>query len=592
MRTKLVISHWSLVIGLLLCGFSFGATVMVDTNGVVYHPTNFWAASGAEQMMIDIAASTVDTEVPSYLTDYYTAAQSDARYRQISAADYASQVQVVRTNLQNITGYTVQQCLEAIDDLLTNSGGGTVITTNTTNTVVIGGASNATQISVSFTPVEYTPATNTVESHLIAIDARLAYLNSLITNLSTSTPETATLTGLTLTGNNLAYESSTEYYTLTATYSDASSRDVSSEGVWTMPGGAPSGTTLISSNLTVGSLTWNTSVTVRAEYSWLGDSIAREKTVQLQDTNPPTLQGVTLTGSSVVNERTEIWQKAWAVYDQGISNDVSSSAVFGFSSAVPDGTAWTGNVLYAGSVLTNTPITITAQYGGETGSRTVTVQNTEQHMLFTVNNSTPYNSGTIYIHGYDNAAMQGYPVWALTFPYDASMYGSYSSNILSTDIRQVGTGQYEGETYWFAFLDTDGNGYVNGTVNLQSSTIPLLRTDEPNTIMDGQTASSGCSLSVNSSSDVSFTLNSENNGFSYVVQAIPSGGQPVKKVVVANVNGQTFVTSYITNRPYLCEQDFLIHGASLSGTATYRCYIYNMLNEVSTDPRYWGRFPN
>jgi len=188
---------------MMLAGAATAGTVMVSTNGLVYHPENFWVVSGAEQMMIDIAASAIDTAVPDYLSDYYNAAQSDARFRLISSYDNASQVEVARTNLTRITGWSVQQCLESIDALLTNSGG-SVIVTNGTNTVIVsGGATNAAQVRVNFNPSEYTPATNTVESHLIAIDAYLDYLHDMITN---SAVTNATLTGLTLTGNNLAYE--------------------------------------------------------------------------------------------------------------------------------------------------------------------------------------------------------------------------------------------------------------------------------------------------------------------------------------------------------------------------------------------------
>lgn len=562
--------------GILLCGSVQAATVMCDSNGVVYHPDNFWVVSGAEEMMMDIAEATADTHVAGLLSDYYTASQSDARYMQYGAGSYARNVQVDRTNLATVTGYDVQSCLDSIDALITNLAAQiTSVSTNSTNTIIsTSGSTNATDIRVAFTPSNYTPATNSVESHLIAINSMLGYILGLATNASPPATNIY-LTGLTLTGNNLVYERSTNRYYVTATYSDASSRDVSGDSVYSLVGG-PATAQMTGTNLVVGSITWHTSVTVNAEYSWNGASLARSTLVQINDTNPPTLQRVDILGGTSAGERTPANYTAYAVYDQGVSNNVSASCVWGFSTAYPPGTAWTGNTLYAGSTITNYSIGITAQYGGLTGNTNVWIVNTEQHLLITLNNAQPYYSGTMYIYGWDNRYMQGWPTWSWSFPYSSGMYGTYATNVLSTSIRQVGSGQFSGATYWFAFLDTDGNGYPNGTLSMGTD-IPQLRTDEPATIMDGQTATDGRNLSANTAASLAFTL--DGSPSTYAVQPCPAIiGYPRRlvHVVASGSDGAPLMLrTVLTNRVFVCEQDFLLGSVELSAAmGSHRIYVW------------------
>jgi hypothetical protein len=581
----------SLLVALMFCASGHAATIMCDSNGVVYYPSNFWVVSGAEEMMMDIAEATVDTDVAALLSDYYTGAQSDGRYKQLGSGEYARYVQVEREDLELISGYDMQNCLESIDAILTNLAAQTAAAyTNSTNTTVVSaGSTNAADIRVAFTPTSYTPATNSVESHLISINSRLGYLLGLITNIAAPT-STIYMTGLTLTGNNLVYEGSTNRYYLTASYSDTSSRDVSGEAVYSLAGG-PATAQMVGTNMVVGSVIWNTSVTVNAEYSWNGSSLARSALVQINDTNPPTLQRVGVIGSATLNERATANYSAWAIYDQGVSNNVTAAASWGFGTAVPDGTTITNGTLIAGAVTTNTPITLAVTYSTVSSNKPVTIANTEQHLAITLNNATAYNSGTLYIFGWDNRYMQGYPTWSWSFAYSSGMYGSYETNVLTTAIRQVGSGQYAGDTYWFAFLDTDGNGRPNGDTALSPNTVGL-RTDEPACIMDGQTATSGRTMAACTAASVAFTLTGVQP--TYTVQALPSAiSSPSRNVMVRrNDSGGSVLLYYpLTNRTFICEQDFLVYGLELNISSGYQFFINGITTggQIVT-PTYSGYF--
>jgi len=580
-------------IGILFAGAmlwainAFSATVMCDSNGAVYYPANFWQVSGAEEMMLDIAEATAETHTAGLLSDYYTSSQSDGRFKAVGDGDYAHNILVDRTNLSVVAGYDVQSCFDSIDMLLTNLVAQTAgISTNGTNTtIVIGGSTNAADIRVAFTPTEYSPATNSVESHLIAINSRLGYLLGLITNIAAPT-STVFLTGMTLTGNNLVYETSTNRFYLSATYSDSSSRDVSGESVYSLASG-PATAQMVGTNLVIGSITWNTSVTVNAEYSWNGTSLSRSALVQVNDTNPPTLQSVAIAGTSSIGERTPAMYTAFAVYDQGVSNNVSATATWGFSTAYPLGTAWTGNTLYAGSTLTNYAIGLTAQSGGKTGAKTVTVVNTEQHLLFTFNNSGAYSSGTLHLEGYDNRMMSGFPVWKTSMPYTPAMYGAWSTNILSTTIRNTGYGQYTGNTWWWAWIDTDGNGILNGTFVPASSPIVTMRNDEPGAIAYNQTASTGPALAQNTSTAIRFDLTDQRYGYARQGWTTAQMIGPKYNVVI-NSAGGTRVGSYaMTNRTYICDQDML---TSAYGPITISSGMFVYVSPPGQAHVLWGGF--
>lgn len=541
---------------LMMCASVQAATVMCDSNGVVYHPTNFWVVSGAEEMMMDIAEATVDTEVGALLSDYYTAAQSDARYKQYGSGDYAHNVLVDRTNLSLIAGFDVQTCLDSIEQILTNLvAGGSTVVTNGTNTIIISsGSTNAADIRVAFTPAKYTPATNSVESHLIAIDSKLGYLLALVTNAAPPATNIY-LTGLTLTGNNLVYEGSTNRYYITAAYSDGTTRDVSGDGVWSVANG-PATASMIGTNLVVGAITWNTSVTVKAEYSWNGSSLSRSTAVQINDTNVPTLQRVGVIGSASVNERTTNTYSAWAIYDQGVSNNVTTASSWGFGTAVPSGTTITNGSLIAGAVTTNTSITLAVTYSTVSSNKPVTIANVDQHLLFTFNYSGAYSAGTLHLEGYNNRMMSGFPVWKTSIPYTGP-YGSWSTNILSTAIRQTGTGQFSGQTWWWAWIDTDGNGVINGAFVPASSPFVTMRNNEPGAIAYGQTATTGPALSNNYSTAIRFDLTDQRWGYARQGWTTAQMIGPAYVVAINSVGGSRVGYYAFTNRTFICDQDML-----------------------------------
>jgi hypothetical protein len=565
-----------------------GRTVMVDTNTanqwVVVFPTNFWGYEG-ETMMHDIAEGTFDTMMPDYLDDYYLKSQSDTRYRHIASVIYASEISLSHTNLSHVFGYTVQQAIEELD-ALSGSGTGTVSVVNNYYSTSTGAPPSAAQIPVAFTPSEYTPAAANVEQHLISIDSRLAYLEQLIISSTNYMPPTATgmLASVTIAGANLAYENTDETYTLTATFSDGSSSNVSSDAAWSFVAPPPTGTVLTENLLEVGDLRYDSVVTLQAQYSHRGVTRSDTHLVTLADTNPPVLSAVSVVGTNRINEGGSAAYSAWARYSDGVSNDVSTLAAWGFVSAPPSGTAFVTNLLTVGAVGTDTVVQITAAYasGGiiGTGTQAVTIASTDQDITLAFTYSGTYNLGTLHVEAYNNRFMQGYPLWSTVRP-NVYLYGG-------TNFTFRLPAQYSGQTWWAAWHDTDGNGVLNGVMGTDLVNSPTLRKDEPHAIALGQTATTGITLTLNQAQTVTFPMVNITAGIHWQGwRSSDLGGALQKRWATRNmsVSGAPVVLGLtVTNRTYVCEQDWNVFGTSAMHPAGFQSFLY----DVSSDGRIEG----
>lgn len=537
-----------------------GGTVMVDSNAVVISPKGFWesnsvligtaAATNIERMVMDIAEQTYDVMMPDSLDDYFTKSQSDNRYASRETMIMSDRISVLN-NWQHFSGFDLVTVLDNLDLYLgTIQAGGTTgsIVNVTTNLYLTTGTTNAAGIYVEFVPTAYSPVNNTAEEHLRSIDSRLLYLRNLIAEIGTDTT-TRTLSSVVISGDAIAQEGSSVPYTLMALFSDSSSSNISENASWSFVPAPPSTNVYFTSNvLHIGSFVWDTNITIKAVWSINGISKEDTHAVSLLDTNPPMLQAVYIVGTNTVQELQSAQYRAFAVSDQGITNEVTQQATWSVSGA-PAGSVMTNSILYAGEVSSNINVIVQAQYALDSiiksGTNAVTIAGLSQNLIITINYDGVYNVGTLHLDCYNNRRMQNWPLQQWTIP-GFSAYGTHTfTNTLSS--------QFTGDTYWYAWLDTDGNNILNGVMTKTNTDPPTVRIDEPAGIAINQPVSmlSGCDKAF------SFTLTDLAPGKHVRMGWLASdaGGTPRKRFTVYNNNAYVLQSSVLTNRTYFCEWD-------------------------------------
>ena len=185
---------------------------------------------------------------------------------------------------------------------------------------------------------------------------------------------TAVLSSVSVSGFSSVNENTSANYTATATFSDGSSSNVTSNTIWSENSAV---TTINSSGqLTAGSVTSNQAVTVTATYTYAGVTKSGTKAITVVDVLPPrTLTAISVTGQSSVNENTSANYTATATFSDGSSSNVTSSTIWSENSAVT--TINSSGQLAAGSVTSNQAVTVTATYtyAGVTksGTKAITV---------------------------------------------------------------------------------------------------------------------------------------------------------------------------------------------------------------------------
>lgn len=567
-------------------------TIQIDSNGVVLWPTNFFeinqvplnatVLSNVEERILDIAEGVVDVEVPAALEDYYSKPQSDVRY--LMRDSYVAPEQIAVTGTwTRLVGNTLAEILRSIDGQIGqgSSTGGVTIITNIYTTIT--GTTNAAGIGVTFSPQAYVPAGSNVQEHLRAIDSRLLYLASYLATNGV-TPGTQTLVSVAVTGANTASEGVDEEYTLTATLSDATTTDVTTSAGATWSVGGSGAASMITNWLHTGSITSNETVSVQGTYSWRGITRLGSKLVLIVDTNPPVLASVYVSGTNAVNERGTAAYRAWALFDSGTSNDVTADATWSLSGAA--GTI-TAGALTAGEVTSNTAAAVIAQYAYgsviKSGTNSITVRSLDQKLVITVNYSGVYNVGTLHLDCWSDSHMQNWMLQSWTIAGFAA-YGTHTiTNTLTT--------QFAGNTYWYAWLDTDGNNILNGVLD---ASVVFPRNDEP----AGIATIMPIALTNNADAALTFNLTEQVPGchFRQGWLATDVGGTPRKRVQVYDMShsGATRIRSTVlTNRTYWCEWDSMCgnynlgttNGAYATGTweTTANASYYFTVNKVNSD---------
>lgn len=182
----------------------------------------------------------------------------------------------------------------------------------------------------------------------------------------------ARLTALAISGPDSVNESSSASYTATATFSDGSKRTVTSSASWS---DSSSYASISSGRLTTRAVTSNHSVTITARYSRNDVRRTAQKTVAiLNGGSAPILTGLSVTGSTSVNESSTSAYSATASFSDGSTRNVSSDATWSENSSYA--TISTAGVLSASSVTGNQPVTITVVYASNGVSRSGTISAT------------------------------------------------------------------------------------------------------------------------------------------------------------------------------------------------------------------------
>jgi len=180
------------------------------------------------------------------------------------------------------------------------------------------------------------------------------------------------LTFVTVSGPSSVTENTSGTYTATATFSDGTSSNVTIGAIWSENSSA---TTISTAGvLSAGSVSSNQSVTVTAAYTYNGVTKSGTKAVTIVDVSK-TLNSVTVSGLSSINENASGTYTATATFSDGTSSNITIGAIWSENSSAT--TISTAGLLSAGSVSSTQSVTVTASYAyngvTKSGTKTVTI---------------------------------------------------------------------------------------------------------------------------------------------------------------------------------------------------------------------------
>ena len=172
----------------------------------------------------------------------------------------------------------------------------------------------------------------------------------------------ATLTGIAVSGPSSVNEGGTGTYTATATWSDSSTTSVTPTWSTTL------GTISAAGLFTAPSVTANQTATVTASYTSGGVTRTATRPVTVVNASA-TLTGIAVSGPSSVNEGGTGTYTATGTWDNGTTAAISPT----WSVSASYATIGVDGALTASTVTANQTVTVTASYGGRTGTMSVTI---------------------------------------------------------------------------------------------------------------------------------------------------------------------------------------------------------------------------
>lgn len=508
---------WSAIMGLA------ATTSGVSSLGASNIAANVLAASlgdsaGSSAASKDYVSSNAAVIATNSASNVVAAALTDYSTTAETAALYrsitnpVSAAVVAVSNLSYISGSDVQSCLSFLDDLLANGGGGLPLTNIGVQSAYITG-----------------PAIIETYDAYYNYDMIVIYSNDTAANVSTS-----------------------------ASWSISSDchNQLLNEGDASIYCDAPY---------------FESNIVLSATYTWLGQTITATKNILVDPENPAVPDSISVAGATSIHELASSSYTATLHYTRSFSEDITDAASWSAAGVATN----SGNILTAGQVVTSQIVRFTASYAGFSGYEDVTVVNTQQHLVFNIEYTGLQSAGTLYIYGYTNAAMNNWPVWQTTIAYTPSMYGAYPTNFLASEIRYLGAATYSGPTWWYCFLDINGNGYPNGdfknwTTNSYNYSYNDLDINEPDAIGSGQTTSAGPEMAAGESTSITFSLDDSFPGQGWgtntyrTMYVMAAPGRPHAPPL-----GTTSVVFSTVNRSYICEQDMLNHGITWTSSVTW-----------------------
>jgi len=254
------------------------------------------------------------------------------------------------------------------------------------------------------------------------------------------TPPPAVLTGVTVSGPSSVNEGATGTYTATGTWDNGTTAAISP--TWSENSTYASIST--GGVLTAATVTANQTVTVTATYG------GRTGTASVTIVNAAAvLTGVTVSGPSSVNEGATGTYTATGTWDNGTTAAVSPT----WSENSTYASISSGGVLTAAAVTANQTVTVTATYGGRTGTASVTIVNAAAVLTgVTVSGPSSVNeggTGTYTATGtWDNGTTAAVsPTWSVSTSYASIGSGGVLTAAMVTANQPVTvTATYGGRT--------------------------------------------------------------------------------------------------------------------------------------------------
>ena len=253
-------------------------------------------------------------------------------------------------------------------------------------------------------------------------------------------PPAPVLSSIAVSGPTSVEEQTTAQYTCTATYSDGTTQTVSAD--WSENS---SYATINSSGvLNAGSVTADQSVTISASFG--GQTDTHAVTIQYV---APVLTGLTVAGATSVDEGTTAQYTCTATYSDG----TSATVVPTWSENASYTTINSSGQLTAGNVTSDQSVTVTASFGGQTDTHTVTIKYVAPVLTgIAISGATSVDEGTtaqytctaIYSDGTSSAVS---PTWSENASYTTiNSSGLLAASNVTSDQSVTVTASFSGQT--------------------------------------------------------------------------------------------------------------------------------------------------
>ena len=283
----------------------------------------------------------------------------------------------------------------------------------------------------------------------------------------------AVLTSIAVSGPSSVNEGATGTYTATGTWDNGTTAAISP----TWSENSSYATISAGGVLTASAVTSNQAVTVTATYGGRTGTMS----VTIVDA-PATLSSIAVSGPSSVNEGAAGTYTATGTWDNGTTAAISPT----WSENSAYATISAGGVLTASAVTSNQPVTVTATFGGRTGTMSVTIVDVPAVLTgVTVSGPSSVNeggTGTYTATGtWDNGTTAAVsPTWSVSTSYASiSSGGVLTAAMVSANQAVTVTASYGGKTGTMSVTIADVPGAAPAAPRNMDITGPLSSVSSP-----------------------------------------------------------------------------------------------------------------